>query len=90
MKKSILQLIILIMVISGCSRKDDPIPAEGNIIVLMYHRITEGEASNLYERSAADFESDLKYLIDNNINIITFSDLEGIKASGMMPLDILP
>jgi hypothetical protein len=86
MKKSILPLIILIMVISGCSRKDDPIPAEGNIIVLMYHRITEGEASNLYERSAADFESDLKYLINNDINIITFGDLAGIKAAGKMPL----
>ncbi|MCJ7449123.1 MAG: polysaccharide deacetylase family protein [Bacteroidales bacterium] len=86
MKKCILQLIIIILVVSGCSRTDDPLPyEEGKIIILMYHRITEGEASNLYERSAADFESDLMYLINNKINIISFSDLESVKESGKMP-----
>ena len=86
MKKSILQLIIAILVISGCSRTDDPLPdGEGKIIVLLYHRITEGVASNLYERSAADFEADLKYLKFNKISIISFSDLEIIKESGKMP-----
>jgi len=86
MKKSILILFIAILVFSGCS-KDDPIPAEeGKIVVLMYHRISEGAATNLYERSADDFESDLKYLIHNNINVISFTDLESIKESGKMPL----
>lgn len=81
-----LQLIIAILVVSGCSRTDDPLPAkEGKIIVLLYHRITEGVASNLYERRAADFEADLKYLINNKIRIISFSDLKRIKESGKMP-----
>jgi peptidoglycan/xylan/chitin deacetylase (PgdA/CDA1 family) len=86
MIKSILHLIIVILVVAGCSRTDDPLPdGKGKIIVLMYHRITEGAASNLYERSAADFESDIKYLIFYNIRIISFSDLEIIKESGKMP-----
>ena len=86
MKKRILQLIIIILVVSGCSGTDDPLPeGEGKIVVLMYHRITEGAASNLYERSAVDFESDLKYLIYNKIRIISFDELEGIKESGKMP-----
>ena len=74
----------LTLLFSGC--KDDPVPPEkGNIIVLMYHKITQGEASNLYERSAEDFEGDLIYLINNNIRIFSFDDLEGIKESGTMP-----
>ena len=39
----------------------------------------------LYERNVKDFESDLKYLVANNINVITFNDLENIAASGKMP-----
>jgi len=86
MNKIILQLIIVILIFSGCSKRDDPIPdKEGRIIVLMYHRISGGAASNLYERSAADFESDLKYLINNKIKVISFDDLESIKGSGKMP-----
>ena len=54
---------------SGCN--NDPVPPDkGSIIVLMYHKITQGDATNLYERSVTDFESDLIYLIYNNINII--------------------
>ena len=72
------------LILSGC--KDVPVPPEkGNIIVLMYHKITQGEASNLYERSVADFEDDLIYLINNNISVISFDDLEEIKESGTMP-----
>jgi hypothetical protein len=74
----------LTLLFSGC--KDDPVsPEKGNIIVLMYHKITPGEATNLYERSVEDFENDLIYLINNNIRIISFDDLEGIKESGAMP-----
>ncbi len=51
----------------------------------MYHRIIEGEPSNLYERSITDFESDLMYLINNNINVINFDDLPKIRESGKMP-----
>jgi peptidoglycan/xylan/chitin deacetylase (PgdA/CDA1 family) len=51
----------------------------------MYHRITEGEPSNLYERSVADFESDLMYLNNNNIRVIGFDDLSVVRESGTMP-----
>lgn len=44
----------------------------------MYHRITAGDAANLYERSADDFERDLEYLKDNNIKVIDLGELEEI------------
>jgi peptidoglycan/xylan/chitin deacetylase (PgdA/CDA1 family) len=65
--------------------EDDPLPEEGSIIVLMYHVITEGEPSNLYERSATEFDKDLKYLISKNIKVISFDELIRIKESGKMP-----
>lgn len=74
----------LALLSGGC--KDDPIPPEkGNIIVLMYHKITQGEATNLYERSVTDFENDLIYLINNNIHVICFNDLRGVNESLAMP-----
>ncbi|MDQ1297424.1 MAG: hypothetical protein QG611_1406 [Bacteroidota bacterium] len=87
MKKNIFYLIVVfIAIFSGCSVKDDIKPAdEGKIIILLYHRISNGEASNIYERSVIDFEADLMYLIYNNINIISFNDLNTIKESGKMP-----
>ena len=51
----------------------------------MYHKIADGEADNLYERTRVKFENDLKYLIDNHISVIDYSDLETIKQSGKMP-----
>lgn len=70
-------LLPLVLLTSGCKKKDDPKQEEpGKVIVLMYHRIVEGEATNLYERSLEDLESDLKYLKNNNIKIISFTDLE--------------
>jgi peptidoglycan/xylan/chitin deacetylase (PgdA/CDA1 family) len=72
------------IIVTGC--KEDPVPADkGRIIVLLYHRITEEVPSNLYERSVTDFESDIKYLINNNIKVISFDDLSGIRESGTMP-----
>ena len=85
MIRNIFQVIIILLLFSGCSKEDSVPEEEGKVIVLMYHRITNGESSNLYERSAADFESDLKYLIHNKINVISFLDLEKIKTSGEMP-----
>ncbi len=77
---------ILIILLAGCSGKDEPEPSgNGKIIVLMYHRIVIGEASNLYERSVANLEADLKYLENNNIKVLSFSDLDAILASGAMP-----
>lgn len=77
---------ILLLAIAGCSRNNDPVPQEkGKIIVLMYHRIVEGEATNLYERSIKNLEADLEYLVSNNIKVITFKDLDALSATGLMP-----
>jgi peptidoglycan/xylan/chitin deacetylase (PgdA/CDA1 family) len=77
---------ICILIITGCSRQDNPEPEKpGKIIVLMYHRIVKGEASNLYERSIENLEADLKYLKANNIKVLSFNDLETISATGSMP-----
>ncbi len=63
--------------LAGCERYSGPEPVDDpRVIILMYHRITAGDAANLYERSAADFERDLKYLKDNNIRVIDFGELE--------------
>ena len=71
---------------AGCSRENDPVPEPpGKVIVLMYHRIVKGEASNLYERSIDRLEEDLKYLKEKNIKILAFSDLETISIAGSMP-----
>jgi peptidoglycan/xylan/chitin deacetylase (PgdA/CDA1 family) len=78
--------LLSLFLITGCSPENDPQPgAPGKVIVLMYHRIVKGEASNLYERSIENLEADLKYLNKNNIKLLTFSDLEGITATGSMP-----
>jgi hypothetical protein len=78
---------IPVFLLAGCSGNEEPGPpaVEGRVIVLMYHRITDGTAGNTYERSSADFESDIQYLIDNNIKIIDFHDLMAIKERGEMP-----
>lgn len=76
----------IFLLLAGCSRINDPVPAPaGKIIVLMYHRIVEGTATNLYERSVKDLEGDLKYLVDNKINVIGFDALENVSALGKMP-----
>ncbi|HBC77904.1 MAG TPA: hypothetical protein DCZ51_04700 [Bacteroidales bacterium] len=79
-------LTFCFLIAAGCSPEIAPVPEPpGKVIVLMYHRIVTGEASNLYERSIDKLEADLKYLKENNINILTFSDLETISATGSMP-----
>ncbi|MBE0678285.1 MAG: polysaccharide deacetylase family protein [Bacteroidales bacterium] len=79
MQRSTLFLLSVVAMLAGCSRLPDPEPVDNpRVVILMYHRITEGEAGNLYERSAADFGMDLKYLKDNNIMVIDFAELEEI------------
>jgi peptidoglycan/xylan/chitin deacetylase (PgdA/CDA1 family) len=86
MKRNFILFTIISLLIAGCSSLDEPVPPEeGKIIVLMYHRIVNGEATNLYERSVKDFEADLKYIVDNDIKVIDFNNLERIMASGKMP-----
>jgi peptidoglycan/xylan/chitin deacetylase (PgdA/CDA1 family) len=85
-KVTIIYTTIFIILLTGCYGKDKPEPSNnGKIIILMYHRIVKGEASNLYERSIENLEADLKYLKNNNIKVLSFSDLEAILAGGSMP-----
>jgi len=86
MKRYILLIAVMLSLVSGCSEKQEPAPdGEGKIIILMYHRLVEGEAGNTYERSLADFTGDLEYLKDHNIKVIDFKELENSLSSGKMP-----
>ena len=87
LQKTILLLTTAFLLLTAsCSKNDDPEPQPpGRILVLMYHRIVSGEPVDLYERSAKEFESDLKYLKDNNVKILSFSELDNISAGGEMP-----
>jgi peptidoglycan/xylan/chitin deacetylase (PgdA/CDA1 family) len=76
MKRLLPFLLILLLALSACNR--EPEPETGEVIILMYHRITEGEPGNLYERSVADFEEDLVWLNENNVTVIDFGELEKI------------
>jgi peptidoglycan/xylan/chitin deacetylase (PgdA/CDA1 family) len=77
MKRALPYLLLLLLAFTGCGH--DPEPEDtGEVIILMYHRFTAGEATNLYERSAADFEGDLVWLNDNNVTVIDFAELEKI------------
>jgi peptidoglycan/xylan/chitin deacetylase (PgdA/CDA1 family) len=79
MQRLITGLLLFTALLEGCSRYSGPEPVDNpRVVILMYHRIVAGEATNLYERSAADFAGDLKYLHDNNIQVIDFSELEEI------------
>jgi peptidoglycan/xylan/chitin deacetylase (PgdA/CDA1 family) len=85
MRKILFTILTFSLIFPGCSKiKEPPYPDEPKIVVLLYHKIAEGEADNLYERSRIKFENDLKYLISNNISVIDFNDLEKIKQSGKM------
>jgi peptidoglycan/xylan/chitin deacetylase (PgdA/CDA1 family) len=84
MKRILPYFLILPLVFTGCNREPEP-AGPGEVIILMYHRITTGEPGNLYERSAEDFENDLLWLIDNNVTVIDFEELEKI-VSGEIKL----
>ena len=72
-------MLLAAILASGCSKLPDPDPVENpRVVILMYHRISTGEAGNLYERSAEEFEKDLVYLRQNRIRVIDFNDLEAI------------
>lgn len=74
MKRLLGYTILILMVLPGCSRQPDP-PVDGKVIILLYHRLTTGEATTLYERSVADFEADLVWMNENNVRIIDFPEL---------------
>lgn len=86
MKINHLIYIVFFLLITSCNPLEEPEPqSEGRVLVLMYHRIVSGEPGNLYERSIADLEADLKYITDNNIKVISFSEMGSILSSGKMP-----
>jgi hypothetical protein len=85
-RKTFIFLAIFFVSLCACSREGEPVPSDpGKITVLMYHRIVKDKPSNLYERSITAFEADLKYLVENKINVITFNDLEKISSTGILP-----
>jgi peptidoglycan/xylan/chitin deacetylase (PgdA/CDA1 family) len=86
MHKYLLSFFAISVLAAGCARLPDPeVVDDPKVVILMYHRITEGEAANLYERSAEEFEKDLVYLRNNNIRVIDFHELEEI-VSGQLEL----
>ncbi|MBN2665921.1 MAG: polysaccharide deacetylase family protein [Bacteroidales bacterium] len=79
-------LLFLILFPAACTKHDDPeLEEPGKVIVLMYHRIVKGEATNLYERSLENLEADLMYLNSNNIKVISFADLGEFSEQGSIP-----
>ena len=81
MLRRLTALILVVAFAAGCSKIPDPDPVENpRVVILMYHRISKGEAGNLYERSAAEFEKDLVYLKQNRIRVINFSELASVIA----------
>ena len=50
------------------------------IVILMYHEITGSIPDDEYKRNITDFENDLKYLRDNNYQILSMNDLPFVKA----------
>lgn len=86
MRNTSLLIILTAILMSACTRIPDPAPEENpRVVILMYHRITEGAAGNLYERSATEFEKDLLFLRENNIRVISFDEL-GAVVSGKQKL----
>ena len=47
----------------------------GEIMVLMYHNLTEEEPEKIWDRSIAGFKSDLQKLYDNGYRILSMKDL---------------
>lgn len=50
------------------------------IVILMYHEIVTNEPKNEYERNLVDFENDLKYIRNNNYQVLSLEDLLRIKT----------
>jgi peptidoglycan/xylan/chitin deacetylase (PgdA/CDA1 family) len=88
MRKQTIVFLLGIALLAGCSKDPGPDPVDDpRVIILMYHRITSGEATNLYERSMADFAGDLNYLRSHDIRVIDLDELDDI-VSGKMKLNI--
>lgn len=79
MPRIVMPLLIAALLMNACTKLPDPEPVDNpRVVILMYHRITEGEAGNIYERSTSDFESDLFYLREKGIRVISLRELEAV------------
>jgi peptidoglycan/xylan/chitin deacetylase (PgdA/CDA1 family) len=86
--KILLSIIIFYaLLVSGCSgeKNGNNGGCGGSVVILMYHRIIDGEAKSTYERSLMNFKNDINILITNNINIIDFRQLESFVSAGRIP-----
>ncbi len=84
--------VVLVMLITACQpavepldEGGDPSPgagahsaADARVVVLMYHRI--GDSPLEYQRTAADFRSDMEFLADEDFEVIDFDDLFAIRT----------
>jgi peptidoglycan/xylan/chitin deacetylase (PgdA/CDA1 family) len=50
------------------------------IVILMYHEITDSIPDDEYKRNITDFENDLKYVRDQNYQVLSMNDLPLVKA----------
>ena len=79
MQRLLTIILLAAALLTGCSEIPDYEPVDNpRVVILMYHRITQGEAGNLYERSAAQFEKDLLYFRQKRIEVIDFTELEAV------------
>ena len=86
MRKPTIVFLLGIALMAGCSKDPGPDPVDDpRVIILMYHRITSGDATNLYERSLADFAGDLDYLRSHDIRVIDLQELADV-VSGKLKL----
>lgn len=86
MLKPTILFLLTVALLAGCTKDPGPDPVDDpRVIILMYHRITSGEATNIYERSVADFRGDLDYLRSHNIRVIGLDELADV-VSGVTKL----
>lgn len=50
------------------------------IAIIMYHDITDSVPGNDYERNSNDFANDMKYILDNNYQLLSINDLLLLQA----------
>lgn len=75
---SFLTVIMLITLQTSISKKDMKVSGtvgETRLVVLMYHSFTNGENDSDYVLKISDFESDVKWLLENGYEFVGVRDL---------------